>query len=112
MSHVTHIKAFERLLFRATRGNAIFTVSEKSEFFQGTSEVPASTKMVCCRVLQSVAECCSALLCVAAWCVAACCSMLQCVAVLSKNFSSVCLYVVATMSRRLQIIGLFCKRVL
>jgi len=38
-------EAFERLLFRATRGNAIFTVSEKSEFFQGTSEVPASTKM-------------------------------------------------------------------
>jgi len=89
----------------------------------------------CCSVLQCVAVCCSVL-----QCAAVCCSVLQCVAVCcSKSHvqhclspesagvetqrqtqrQNVCLYLyfgswygVATISRLLKMIGLFCKRAL
>jgi len=74
---------------------------------------------VCCSVLQCVAVCCSVL-----QCVAACCSVLQCVKCFQtlpqfipqrhrrsyKTHESQNLwYGVATISRLLQIIGLFCR---
>ena len=68
---------------------------------------------VCCRVLQCVAVCCSmsgpsVLLCVV--------SVLQCVATCwvlkNKKSQKLAVYGVATISRLLEIIGLFCKRAL
>jgi len=82
---------------------------------------------VCCSVLQCVAVCCSVL-----QCVAVCCSVLQCVAVCCSVRSLICYfallctfppmfllspitacrmraYGVATISRLLKIIGLFCR---
>jgi len=71
---------------------------------------------VCFSVLQCVAVCCSVLQCVAvccsvSQCVAVCCSVLQCIAVI-HIWSLFCIltYGVATISRLLKIIGLFCKR--
>jgi len=80
--------------------------------------------VVCCSVLQCVAVCCSVL-----QCVAVCCSVLQCVVVccsvlhghsghsndthvnqifIPRVPAHVC-YGVATISRFLKIIGLFCR---
>jgi len=72
---------------------------------------------VCCSVVQCVAVCCSVLQCVAVCCsvlqyVAVCCSVLQCVAV-SSGVSAAAGghrdYGVATISRLLPIVGLFCR---
>jgi len=83
---------------------------------------------VCCSVLQCVAvycivlqcaavDCsafqCAAVCCSVLQCVAVCCSVLQCVAVrCSANNEGSHYYGVATISRLLKIIGLFCKRAL
>jgi len=53
---------------------------------------------VCCSVLQCVAVCCSVLQCVAVRC-----SVLQCVSWMGTAYGG------ATLSRLLQIIGLFCR---
>ena len=80
----------------------------------------------CCSVLQCVAVCCSVLQCVAVCCsvlqcASVCCSALQCVAVCCGvlqygtvwcsvvQCGVVCCYGVATISRLLKIIGLFCR---
>jgi len=69
----------------------------------------------CCSMLQRVAACCSMLqCCILLQSVAFCCSLLQCCSVV------LCFrvgeadepYGVATISRVLNIIGLFCKRAL
>jgi len=64
------------------------------QFFQGTADVPVSTKMVRCRVLQCVAVCCSVLQSVAECCrvlqgVVECCSVLQSVAECCRVLPSV-----------------------
>ena len=82
----------------------------------------------CSRVWQCVAACCSVLHCVAGCCIVlqcdnACCSVLQswqCVTVCDSQRVAVCcsvhfpvyIYGVATTSRLLKIMGLFCKRAL
>ena len=76
-----------------------------------------------CRVLQCVAVCCSALQfvavrCSALQCVAVRCSALQCIAVRCSALQCVVAsirnrgYGVATISRLLKMIGVFCKRTL
>ena len=78
---------------------------------------------VCCSVLQCVAVCCSALQfvavrCSALQCVAVRCSALQCIAVRCSALQCVVAsirnrgYGVATISRLLKMIGVFCKRTL
>jgi len=64
---------------------------------------------VCCSVLQCAAVCCSVL-----QRAAVCCSVLQRVAVeiLKGQLNSPYAYGVATISRLLKIVGLFCKRAL
>jgi len=84
-----------------------------------------SCVVLCCSVLQGIAVCCRILQCVAACycvlqCVAVCCSVSQCVAVVALCCSvlqcvaltSPATYGVATISRLLKVIGLFCKRAL
>jgi len=87
----------------------------------------------CCSVLQRVAVCCSVLQRVAVrfrrypraervavsiselslWQrVAVCCSVLQCVAVQFRRYPRAASYGMATISRLVKIIGLFCKRAL
>ena len=58
---------------------------------------------VCCSVLQCAAVCCSVLQCVAVF-ITTCCSLLQTVSVVG--------YGMATISRFLQMTGLFCKKAL
>jgi len=82
----------------------------------GTTPHPRRTLCIA-SVLQCVAVCCRVWL-----CVAVCCSVLQCVAVCRSMLSPTdthgqnppksALYGVATISRLLKIIGLFCKRAL
>ena len=74
---------------------------------------------VCCSVLQFVAVCCSVLQCVAVSCsgIFSCTDMYRVFLLFSMNikYSSISkrnVYRVATISRLLQIIGLFCKRAL
>jgi len=68
---------------------------------------------VCCSVLQCVAVCCVAVCCSVLQCVAVCCSVLQYVAhqytpFVHAHSRPVYTYDVATITRLLEIKGLFC----
>ena len=104
--------------------HVVITLQTCLVFIEPPRDVPVlQCVAVCCSVLQCVAVCCSVL-----QCVAVCCNVLQCVENMlclyraptrrapSTRVLKVCdqkyPYGVASSSRLLKIIGLFCKRAL